>query len=329
MDDIDMIRTSETMHQFLKNMLFGLTFASLSGPDPRRTAMRYRSLICALELVAALAITIGAAQASDDAKYPNWKGQWERFGGPPRPLHGRPGQLSFDQTKPWGPGQQAPLTPEYQAVLEASMADQANGGLGNYPQALCLAAGMPHMMIAFLPQEYIVTPETTYILIGYVDHHRRIFTDGRDWPTDIEPTYAGYSIGKWIDEDGDGRYDVLEAETRYLKGPRAFDASGLPMHYDNQAIFKERFYIDKADANVLHDEITVIDHALTRPWTVDKKYVRSSNPHPDWIEHICAENNAQVKIGKEHYYMSADGRLMPTRKDQPPPDLTYFKRSQK
>jgi hypothetical protein len=38
---------------------------------------------------------------------------------------------------------------------------------------------------------------------------RRIFTDGRDWPTDIEPAYLGYSIGRWIDEDGDGRYTVL------------------------------------------------------------------------------------------------------------------------
>jgi hypothetical protein len=209
------------------------------------------------------------------------------------------------------------------------MADQANGGIGNYQQALCLAAGMPHMMIGFLPLETIITPETTYILIGYIDHHRRIFTDGRDWPAEVEPTYQGYSIGKWVDEDGDGRYDVLEVETRHFKGSRVFDASGLPMHSDNQSIFKERIHLDKDDPNILHDEITVIDHALTRPWTVDKKYVRNPDPRPSWIEHICAENNAQIKIGDEHYYLSADGRLMPTRKDQPPPDLTYFKSSQK
>ena len=96
-----------------------------------------------------------------------------------------------------------------------------------------------------------------------------VFTDGRDWPTDVEPAYAGYSIGRWIDEDGDGRYDVLEVETRGpFKGPRAYDATGLPLHFDNQSIFKERFHLDKADPNILHDEITVIDHALTRPWTV-------------------------------------------------------------
>src|SRR5207302_3923874 len=80
---------------------------------------------------------------------------------------------------------------------------------------------------------------TTYILIGENDHYRRIFTDGRDWPPDIEPTYQGYSIGKWIDEDGDGVSDVLEVETRGpFKGPRAYDASGLPLHFDNQSTLK-------------------------------------------------------------------------------------------
>src|ERR1700681_4320506 len=236
--------------------------------------MLYRSAILAVEMVVALTITIGAAQAFDEAKYPNFKGQWNRFGGPPRSFNGLPGQLSFDQAKPWGPGQEAPLTPEYQAILEASMADQANGGIGNYPQALCLAAGMPHMMMGFLPMEYIVTPETTYILIGYVDHHRRIFTDGRDWPADLEPTYQGYSIGKWVDEDGDGRYDVLEVETRHFKGPRTYENSGMRLHDDNASVIKERFFLDKANADLLRIEITSIDHALTRPWTVLKTFRR-------------------------------------------------------
>jgi hypothetical protein len=286
--------------------------------------MRYRSLLAAIVL-AALTTPADKASAFDDAKYPNLKGPWNRF-----IVRGLPGQPSFDQTKPWGFGQEAPLTPEYRAVLEASMADQAKGGIGNYPTARCLAAGMPHMMIAFRPLEWIVTPETTYILIGGEDHYRRIFTDGRDWPSEVEPTFQGYSIGKWIDEDGDGRYDVLEVETRGpFKGPRALDATGLPLHFDNQSVFKERIYLDKADPNLLHDEITIIDHALTRPWTVDKRYIRDPNPRADWAEFICAENNLQVTIGEEHYFLSAEGMLMPTRKDQPPPDLRYFKQTQK
>jgi hypothetical protein len=70
-----------------------------------------------------------------------------------------------------------------------------------------------------------------------------------------------------------------------------------PLHFDNQSIFKERFHLDKADPNILHDEITVIDHALTRPWTVDKRYRCKPNPRPNWPESYYTENNAQIVIG--------------------------------
>ena len=75
----------------------------------------------------------------------------------------------------------------------------------------------------------------------------------REWPKDIEPTYQGYSIGKWIDTDGDGKYDVLEIETRGFKGPRVMDGTGLPLHRDNQSVIRERIFLDKTDPNVFHD----------------------------------------------------------------------------
>jgi len=268
-----------------------------------------------------LMMTIGA-QAADPAMYPDLRGAWSRF-----VVRGLGGQPSFDQTKPWGLGQQAPLTPEYQKILEDSITDQAKGGQGNFVEhALCHPAGMPFMMVATRPLEIIVTPQTTYILVGGSDHFRRLFTDGRSWPKTIEPTFSGYSIGKWIDLDGDGRYDVLEAETRGpFKGRRAYDATGLPLHFDNLSVFKERIYLDKTDPNVLHDEITVIDNALTRPWTVDRIYPRVRKPL--WIEKNCHEANPHLTIGTEEYFLSADGLLMPVKKDQAPPDLKYFKQS--
>jgi hypothetical protein len=160
-------------------------------------------------------------------------------------------------------------------------------------------------------------------------YFRRIFTDGRDWPREIQPTYAGYSIGRWIDEDGNGIYNVLEVETRGFTGRRVFDATGLPMHFDNQSIFKERFYRERGNPNILHDEITVIDHALTRPWTVDKKYRHNPNPHPNWIIGSCGESSMLLAIGKEAFAISAEGLLMPIKKDQAPPDLRYFKQEAK
>jgi hypothetical protein len=274
---------------------------------------------------------------ADGAKYPDWKGAWGRWFPPGSTIDfdsvfSAGGQASFDQTKPWGFAQQAPLTPEYQKVLEDSIADQAKGGAGNYFDhgVRCLPGGMPQMMVAFTPLEFVVTPRTTYILVGNNEHYRRIFTDGRGWPEDIEPTYAGYSIGRWLDTDDDGTYDTLEVETRGpFKGNRVYDAAGLPLHVDNLSIIKERMRRDKVDLNILHDEITVIDHALTRPWTVDKKYVHDRNPRPNWVEFYCTENNSMVATGRENYFLSSDGLLMPVRKDQPPPDLRYFNRTPK
>ena len=146
-----------------------------------------------------------------------------------------------------GRADKAPLTPEYQKIFEWNTADQKAGGHGWEPSWMCLPPGMPRIMNAFEPMEIVVTPSTTYILISHIHDNRRIYTDGRDWPKEPEPSFKGYSIGKWIDEDGDGKYDVLEVETRYMKGPRAYDTTGLPLHADNQTVVKERIYLDKTD----------------------------------------------------------------------------------
>jgi hypothetical protein len=189
---------------------------------------------------------------------------------------------------------------------------------------------MPMMMNLYDPMEIAITANITYIMISHVnDAYRRIYTDGRDWPKEEEyvPTYAGYSIGKWVDEDGDGKYDVLEIETRGLLSPRVFDASGLPLHKDGQSVIKERIFVDKADKNIIYDQITVVDNALTRPWTITKKAQRIALERPVWRTAVCAENNTRIKIEDENYFLSSTGKLMPTRKDQPPPDLRYFNRN--
>ena len=98
--------------------------------------------------VTATVVMASAVQAADGLRYPDWKGAWARWfpPGSTRDLNGgftAGGQPSHDQTKPWGRGQEAPLTPEYQKIFEDSLADQANGGQGNFltmPFAAYLAA---------------------------------------------------------------------------------------------------------------------------------------------------------------------------------------------
>jgi hypothetical protein len=272
----------------------------------RRTIMAYRGLVATM--AAGFCLLTAAAQAFDESKYPDWKGKWDR-----------PGAPRWVQ-----PGDKAPLTAEYQAIFDWNVADQKTGGMGTEPSWMCLPPGMPRVMNAFEPMEIVITPATTYVFISHIHDNRRIYTDGRDWPREIEPSFTGYSIGRWIDTDGVDRFDTLEVETRGLKGPRSYDTTGLPLHRDDGTIVKERLTLDRNDRMVLWNEITTIDAALTRPWTVTKKYVRDPNPRPNWLEEVCAENNPHVRIQNDNYFLGAGGLLMPAKKDQKPPDLKYF-----
>lgn len=266
-----------------------------------------RSCKMAVALAAMLGMA-GAADAFDESKYPDLGGQWHRIG-PDR----------------WdgGSNRDAPLTPEYRAIYEKIRKDAAGNMIAD-PILTCQAPGMPRVMQAYQPIEFVVTPHTTHILIEHIHDSRRIHTDGRPWPAEVDPSHRGLSIGQWQDTDGDGRFDTLVAETRHFGGSRSFDGSGLPLHQDNNTVIRERIFLDKSNPDILVDEITVVDNALTRPWTVTKSYRRDRTPILVHRESVCADNIDHVAIGGEMYRVGADGNLMPTRPDQPPPDLRYF-----
>lgn len=275
--------------------------------------MMGRTAVGSFVLALALSWLALDSKAQHDTRYPDWKGQWIRIGG---------GQ--YDPSKPGGRGQNPPLTPEYKAIWDSHIAMEATGSQEYNPQARCLPGGMPRMMIVYEPMEIVITPEITYILMEYLNPLRRIYTDSRPRPKNDDSTFAGFSIGTWEDTDGDGRYDTLMVETRNIRGPRIFEATGIPLHKDNKTVVKERLALDKANSDVLLNEITTIDNALTRPWVVTRKYKRERNAK--WFEFNCGEANPQVTIGTQSYFLTPDGELMPTRKNQPPPvlDLKHF-----
>jgi len=276
-----------------------------------------RRLIGAFALAAALGLMCDAALAHDESKFPDWSGQWFRtYGGNPR----------YDQSKPIRK-QEAPLKPEYQVRFEASVKDQDAGGHGLDRGYSCLPQGMPRMSSGVSPFEFVFSPSLTYILFERTEFApRRIYTDGRDWPKTEQTWFTGYSIGKWLDADGGGRYRTLEIETRRVRAPRVWDQSGMPMADDDEGVIKERIYLDSSDASLLRVEMTAIDNSLTRPWTVLKTFKRQTNVW--WSEDSCIEGQAHVTIGKEVYFRSADSTIMPMKKGQPPPDLKYFPQAQ-
>ena len=155
----------------------------------------------------------------------------------------------WDGNRPAGLGQDAPL-PEYRAIFEASLEDQAAGGRGNNYRAACVLDGMPRMMNLVAPMEILAQPGLTFLIFQNA-FARRIHTDGVAMPEDEPPSFQGYSTGKWIDADGVGRFDLFEIETRNFKGPRAFEGTGLPLHRDNQTVIKERLHLDQNNGDLL------------------------------------------------------------------------------
>jgi hypothetical protein len=97
----------------------------------------------------------------------------------------------------------------------------------------------------------------------------------------------------------------------------------VPLHRDGGTIVKEYLHLDRDNHEIFRNEITTIDRALTRPWTVTRSFMLKREPA--WFEHPCeTAYSGHLWIGGENYFLSADGRLMPARKGQPPPDLRYF-----
>src|SRR5262245_8246706 len=162
--------------------------------------MLHRNPLAAFASATALLLTIGAASAFDASKYRDWSGQWRWPAGVGK---------HWDQTKRAGLAQQAPLIPEYQARLEASIADQARGGQGDDNRVSCITAGMPRIMTGTRPFELVVLPAVTYVY-GEGNMAGGIYSDGRDFPEDGDPSYIGYSIQKWDHENRDRQQDVRD-----------------------------------------------------------------------------------------------------------------------
>jgi hypothetical protein len=129
----------------------------------------YRSAIGAFAGTAALLLTLVGAAAFDETKYPDWSGTWRRAPG---------ASIGWGETKPVGRAQRPPLTPEYQAIWEASIADQEAGGQGGDTRVTCVSNGMPRLMTIIRPIEFVILPAITYVV--YENNlPRRIYTDGQ------------------------------------------------------------------------------------------------------------------------------------------------------
>lgn len=156
------------------------------------------------------------------------------------------------------------------------------------PTERCLPHGVPDaMMVRSGPWKIVQTPRVTLILFEEMNHYRQVFTDGRGFPKDPNPTWLGYSIGKW---EG----DTLVVDTTGFNDQTWLDDPGHPHSDAMHAI--ERFR--RRDFGHLEIDITIDDlKAYTAPWTVTARF--DLLPDTELIENLCDnEKDAQHMVGK-------------------------------
>jgi hypothetical protein len=175
---------------------------------------------------------------------------------------------------------EVPFTPKGQAAFDVATKTQSKDD----PEGFCLPPGVPRMMYTPYPAEILQLPNRiVFIYEGGAHVWRNIWMDGRPQPKDPNPTYLGYSTGKW---DG----DTLVVDTIGMNDRTWLDAAGH--QHGEQLHVTERF--TRTDSNTLRIEATMEDpEYYTKPWTAVTQ--ATWYPNQEILEYICQENNRDLK----------------------------------
>jgi hypothetical protein len=169
--------------------------------------------------------------------------------------------------------QEEPMRPEAAALF--GQRAQTHGK--DVPTSHCLPGGVPFSTL-IAPFKMIQTPAEIVVLPEDNNPPRQIYTDGRTLPADPEPTWMGYSVGKW-------QGDTLVVDTIGFNDRTWLDAFGHP-HSESMHIV-ERFR--RSDFGHMDVEVTIDDSKMyTQPFAV--KFPARLLPDTDILESVCAEN---------------------------------------
>ncbi len=226
-------------------------------------------------LVAFAGLDVAAQRAASNP--PDITGAYERYGNIFGP---RTEAQQKDPTVP-PPNPPPPLKPEYlkqwQARVQAAREAEAKGQPLATGYTHCLPDGMPSMMAAMFPIEFLQSKGQVTVIEEAFTQIRRILLDRPQKAIDdVEPGFYGHSVGHWegdtlvVDTVG------VKEEVRYQNAP-----------HSKQLRIKERIRL--VAPNILWNEITMEDPVtLEKPWTVTYAYRRM----PDYtlLEYICEDN---------------------------------------
>jgi hypothetical protein len=171
-----------------------------------------------------------------------------------------------------------PLVPAAAAALK----QRAQNFAAISPLARCLPSGLPIVEIVPQPYKIIQTPGLIAMLYERDTTFRQVYTDGRQLPADPQPSWLGYSIGRW---EG----DTLAVDTVGLTDQSWLDARGHT--HSQQLKITERFH--RIDFGHMDVTITLADpKTFTKPVTIALK--QSLRADTDVLENFCNENERDV-----------------------------------
>ena len=183
-------------------------------------------------------------------------GVWMQY--PDGDVPGVPGMNAVsNRTRP-------PLTAWGQAKFDAAkplVGPRAVPGQENNPELRCVPDGPPKLLNLPNPFEIVQVPGRMLMFFELGHVWRTVWTDGRPLPKDPEPTYLGYSVGKW---DG----DTLVVETVGLNEKLWDDSYGSPRSDATHLIERYR----RVNHDTLELQIAIDDpKAYTKPWVSPPK----------------------------------------------------------
>ena len=180
-------------------------------------------------------------------------------------------------------GPEAPMLPWAAALYKQRRENLEKG----HPSERCLGHGVTDYDTSATMRRIIQTPGMIAFLFEGYNHYRQIFLDGRPLPTPTQPSYLGYSVGRW---EG----DTLVVETNGLNTEGWLDMHGHPQTESTR--IKERFR--RRDFGHIDLQLIVDDPAAySKPWGTSLRldYV----PDEELMESICEnEKDFPHLVGK-------------------------------
>ena len=182
-----------------------------------------------------------------------------------------------------------PYTPAYQKIFDDRMAAVKRGHASGDTGSRCLPFGLPLLLTAnAYPNEIVQTPGQTTIFF-FNSFPVVIWTDGRGHPKDVQPSFNGNSVGRWVG-------DTLFIDTTGFNGAAPLDTH-LDPHSDKLHI---KWSIEPVARDILHVHMTFYDKdAFTEPVATTNIWQRKTERKWEILDDAsCFENNGVFKDTK-------------------------------